>query len=71
MAETKTDSEVKDAKMVKELCDKLDNGVSVVQLSNKEPHYMKNFLTGNVPQGIAQIELLQGAYEQDKKELFL
>lgn len=67
MAETKTDSEVKDAKMVREFCEKLDNGVSVVQLSNKEPHYMKNFLTGNVPQGIAQIELLQGAYEQDKK----
>lgn len=67
MAEKTTNSEVKEAKMVREFCDKLENGVSIVQLSNEEPHYMKNYLTGNVPQGIAQIELLQGAYEQDKK----
>ncbi|MCR5401470.1 MAG: hypothetical protein K6E78_07730 [Treponema sp.] len=66
--EKKTDSEVgENKKIIKNFFENLENGVSVVQLQCKEPHYMKNFLTGKVPQGNNQLALLQGAYNNDVK----
>lgn len=74
MAESTTNvkSEKVESQTVANFCDNLANGTSVVQTKNEAPSYMKNVITGNVPQGLAQLSFKQGCYEQGVKgTLFL
>ena len=65
MAEsTNVKSEKWESQTVANFCDNLEKGISVVQTKNEAPSYMKNVITGKVPQGLAQLSLKQGCYEQ-------
>lgn len=67
MAEETTVKTEKNAKVVTELCSNLRNGTSVLQAPCENPCYAKNIVSGNVPQGLGQLSIRQGQYEQGKK----
>lgn len=67
MSEKETTSNRKDSESVKKFMTHLENGTNIVQKVHDKPSYAKNFLTGSVPTGFSQYNLLQGLSDNSCK----